>query len=177
MFELEQVKVVISDVNPRAEKHGPEHELACDIHLQMVGSNDLLTLLSGYLKSALYCVSATADQPELEMEPGHLPNLKFPEMSSFNWDYKGEGYTATLHLGLDESSDMTLYDCGLNKIKVTPKEGGSVQIDFKIAFYPAQGQIERLCLRIQDAVNITLTPPSVEAEAVPQAEEAEAEAA
>jgi len=164
MLNLQRAKCVISDVNPRAEKHGPEHELACDINLQMIGANDFLAFLNDDLKQALYCLDGTAQQPELLDEPGHLPNLRFPEMSAFNWDYKGEGYTTTLHLGIDDNSDLTLYDCVLNKIKVTPKEGGSVQIDFKVAFYPEQGEIEKLCMRIQDVIDVTLTPPSADGE-------------
>ena len=164
MFELERIKVKISDVDPRAEKHGPEHELACDIHFQIIGSNDLLSLFSGWLKSAMYHKSDNVDQPELLDEPSHLPNLKFPEMGPFSWNYKGEGYTTVLHLGLDDKSDMTIYDCSLNKIKITCKEGGSVQIDFKVAFYPGKGEIERLCLKIQESVDITLTPPEADEE-------------
>ena len=54
MFSLDRKTVKLVNVNPRAEKHGDENALACDLKFEIRASNDVLSEFHHSLKSALY---------------------------------------------------------------------------------------------------------------------------
>ncbi len=53
-FSLNESKVKIVDVNPRAELHGEDPKPACDIKLTTILPNDVLAEFHPSLKSAFY---------------------------------------------------------------------------------------------------------------------------
>ena len=49
MFELSRQKSKLTSINPRAELHGEDKKLACDIKFDMKVSNDVLSFEGAFL--------------------------------------------------------------------------------------------------------------------------------
>lgn len=160
MFSLQQQEVKLGNCNPRCELHGEDHVLAADLSIEVMLSNDVLSEFDPQLKGALYW-KGNDDQGELIDEPGHLPSLRFPEMSPFKWAKDLAGYDATIHIGFSGSSDIKLTDCAIDKFVFTPEEGGTVRVNFRIQCHPNKVQCGELCELQQQHIDITLTPPEL----------------
>jgi hypothetical protein len=167
-FEIEDfTPVKITSVNPRSERHGPEElHPAVDIGISLVTSNNILSALDGKLLDALYTKNANADQGGQQNldgvdEVSNLPNLKFPKMGALKWKHDLIGYTLTVEHGV--GSDITLTGCKVNSFTIDPKEGGSVELKFRVQ--SSDGLDERtlgkLSLLVQNEVDIMLEAPEV----------------
>lgn len=87
MLQLERQKAKLTNLNPRAEKHGEEHIPAADLHFAFDAPNDVLSEFDPALKSSLYRKpDGNGEQQELIDHPGYLPKLRFPKMSGFKWE-------------------------------------------------------------------------------------------
>jgi len=167
-FEIDDfTPVKITSVNPRSERHGPEElHPAVDIGISLVTSNNILSALDGKLLDALYTKNASADQGGQQNldgveEVSNLPNLKFPKMGALKWKHDLMGYTLTVEHGV--GSDITLTGCKVNSFTIDPKEGGSVELKFRVQ--SSDGLDERtlgkLSLLVQNEVDIMLEAPEV----------------
>lgn len=167
-FEIEDfTPVKITSVNPRSERHGPEElHPAVDIHISLTTGNNILTALDGKLLDALYTKNANADQGGQQNLEGvedvaTLPNLKFPKMGALKWKHDLIGYTLTVTHGV--GSDIVLKGCKVNNFTIDPKEGGSVDLKFRVQ--SSDGLDERtlgkLSLLVQNEVDIMLQAPEV----------------
>ena len=156
MFQLDNENVKLANVNPRAEKHGEDTEMACDLKFEISTSNDVLSEFHHALKSAFY---KEADQPDLIDEPGRLSQLKFPEISSIAFDRDFSGYELRIHYGLGGKSDLVMDDCKVNNFRFHMMEGGTVVMSFRVQGRPSEHVIGKYCTLIQQDVIISLTPP------------------
>ena len=165
-FEIEDfTPVKITSVNPRSERHGPEElHPAVDLHISLTTGNNILTALDGKLLDALYTKNANADQGGQQSldgveEVSNLPNLKFPLMGALKWKKDLIGYTLTVQHGV--GSDIVLKGCKVNNFTIDPKEGGSVDLKFRIQ--SSDGLDERtlgkLGLLVQNEVDVMLLAP------------------
>lgn len=155
----------ITNVNPRSERHGPEElHPAVDIHISLTTGNNILSSLDGKLLDALYTKNANADQGGQQNldgveEVSNLPNLKFPLMGALKWKKDLIGYTLTVQHGV--GSDIVLTGCKVNNFTIAPKEGGSVDLKFRIQ--SSDGLDERtlgkLGLLVQNEVDVMLLAP------------------
>lgn len=153
-------RMKLANVNVRAEQHGEEKEAAMDLKLEVICSNDKLSELHPSLKSAFYHYddqrSDMADQGS--KEPGFLPHLKFPKMAdqAFKWDDEVKG----AHLAIvvpGEKKATELSDVKVNNLTFTPKEGGSVEICFRVQYKPDEKVMGKLAMLVQQDVDVTLT--------------------
>lgn len=169
MFTLKKTKVKLNNVNVRAEIHGEESRLACDLAIEVKLGNDCLAEFDARLKDALFWRNKNTPQPDLLEASGidekhWKPNLKFPLMSPIKWESAGVGYTCTVHWGIDDKTAIVLPDCKVDGYKFTPMEGGTVVINCRVVAHPdPEGDaLTRLCSLIQKECDITLGAPEEE---------------
>ncbi|MGN1057215.1 MAG: hypothetical protein ACI4QS_10940 [Comamonas sp.] len=169
-FEIEDfTPVKINSVNPRSERHGPEElHPAVDIGISLTTSNNILSALDGKLLDALYTKNANADQGGQQNLEGvedvaTLPNLKFPKMGALKWKHDLIGYTLTVTHGV--GSDLVLNNCKVNNFTIDPKEGGSVELKFRVQSSDVDERtLGKLALLVQNEVDITLDAPEAKQE-------------
>lgn len=156
MFSLENQSVKLSSVNPRAEIHGTEKKPACDLKFEYAADNGELAHFAPDLRDALY--KRPDDQEDL-IDPERLSVLRFPKMGAFKFETHGKGYKLVLHYGIGGPSDVEL-SADIDGFKLLPQNGGTVIIMFRAVVHPEEGQMGILCSRVQQNVDITLTPPA-----------------
>lgn len=164
-FEIEDfTPVKITSVNPRSERHGPEElHPAVDLHISLTTGNNILTALDGKLLDALYTKNANADQGGQQSldgveEVSNLPNLKFPLMGALKWKKDLIGYTLTVQHGV--GSDIVLKGCKVNGFTIDPKEGGSVDLKFRVQSSDVDERtLGKLGLLVQNEVDVMLLAP------------------
>lgn len=162
MFSLEKQKAKLANLNLRAELHGEEHVTAADLTIKATVSNDTLSEFHPSLKSAFYQKGDEA-QGELIDDPGHLPAIKFPNLGQpLKWDQTFEGYETTVHFGIGGPSDVVLTDCKVDSFKFDCKDGGSIEIMFRIQAHPSAEQIGKLSGLIQNDIELSLLPPEAQ---------------
>jgi hypothetical protein len=89
-----------------------------------------------------------------------LPVKKFPDMKPFGWGYKGEGYGLEILSDLDGSTILEFDDVSVKNIKVDPKEGGTVKINFRCRVHPTEKQVGRIYSLTKQSFPVNLIPPS-----------------
>lgn len=169
-FEIEEFHPArLKDINVRSEKHGPDHlEPAVDLAFQIDAANSILSAFDGHLLNALYHRSEASagdgGQQSLDgvEEVASLPNLRFPSMGPIKWGKELAGYTLTIDHGLGGASEIQLVDCKVNEFKIEPKEGGTVQVRFRVqcATHLTERTMGKLALLAQNEVPITLIAPA-----------------
>lgn len=160
-------KSKLSSVNVRSEKHGAELVPAVDLKLTVDAANDILDKFDINLKPMLYfkAEQAADDQETLDgIDPvTNLPNLRFPKLEGpLKWDTMGAGYTLAIDYGLGGDSNLVMYGCEVNNFAFSPKEGGTVELGFRVQISNIDEHIiGKLAMLVQHDVNIFLTAPEV----------------
>ncbi|MBR0568390.1 hypothetical protein J5J83_19890 [Azoarcus sp. L1K30] len=162
MFSLQNQRAKLINLNPRAELHGEDKHLACDLKFEIKVSNDVLSEFHPSLKSALYKKESDAAQGELIDDPSHLSGLRFPELGPIKWGWEGAGYEVTMHIGVSGKGNAFLLDCEVDSFRFACQEGGTVVVSFRVIAHPDAADLGRMCELIQQEVEITLTPPSAD---------------
>lgn len=163
---LTLTKAKLNSVNVRSEKHGLELVPAIDLKLTIDSSNDILKKFHADLLPSVYFKAAPDDgeQQALDgIEPATtLPNLKFPKLDGpLKWDLMGAGYILVLDYGLGGASNLELHGCEVNNFAFTCKEGGTVELQFRVQLTNVDEKIAgKLCTLAQHEVSITLTAPT-----------------
>lgn len=96
MFELLKHKSKIAHLNIREESHGDDKVLAEDIKVQADVPNDFLSYLAPTLKWSLYDKPSNA-QGELIEDAGHMPRLRYSQLSALAWDGSMAKAAFTIH--------------------------------------------------------------------------------
>jgi hypothetical protein len=151
-FEL-QVSGKLNNLNLRAEKHGDENAGAADLSIEITESNDILWRFDPALKSLLY--TKDLSQPDLlsDADPSHLTRLRFPHLGPLLWDREITTCDCEIAYGLGA---ITLKDCTLSKWRITPDEGGSVTVVFRVQAHPAPDDVGKLYGLIQSEIDLDI---------------------
>lgn len=169
-FELEDfTPAKLCSINARSEKHGPDElHPAVDLSFQIDAPNTILSCLDGALLSSLYHKSEVGGQGGQQSLDGvdeavNLPNLRFPFMGTIKWSKEYAGYTLTIEHGLGGASDIQLVDCKVNEFRINPKEGGTVEIKFRVQCSTnlTEKTMGKLALLVQHEVPIMLEAAEV----------------
>jgi hypothetical protein len=172
MFQLKTFKTVkLNSVNARSEKHGPD-ELApaVDLSFTIESSNEILGAFHPDLLKTLYCkIDPPADGAQAALDGveavSDLPNLRFAFLGSpIKWEREQTGCMLTLDYGLGgKQSNIVLVPCNVNNYQITPHEGGTVEIKFRVQCNSGLSEriLGKLALLIQHEVPIMLTEPEV----------------
>lgn len=177
MFKLNQQRAKLSSVNPRAELHGEETNLACDLKFSFTTSNTKLDEFDKNLRPALFDLPHEGYEEDLadqgtERDEDYRPVIRFPDLGKINWGYKGAGYRLTIHQGYSGNEDVNLIDCQIDKFKFDAEAGGSVEIEFRVIAHPNSEEVGEICELLQQEVDISLEPPSAERQAQMEIDEA-----
>ena len=176
-FEIEEfTNAKLTNVNVRSEKHGPDQlNPATDLFFKIDAPNSILSQFDGHLLSAIYHRSAAAAGDGAQQaldgieQVSDLPNLRFPSMRPIEWGWDLDGYTLTIGHGLGGASDIPLTDCKVDRFKLTPREGGTVEVKFRVrcSNHLTEKAMGKLALLVQNEVPIMLTAPEVAGEQQP----------
>lgn len=168
MFSLEGQTIKIKSFNPRAEQHGAEKVPAADIGIELAAPNYMLSEFGQQLRDSLYWNSGEQPNQGELIEPAvDKPNLRTPELKGpFKLNTEIVGADVTIDWGIGGKSNIELGDCEVNNFSVDPKEGGTVEISFRIQCHPSESDAGKLCGLVQQEAKMTLSPPSVEAPAL-----------
>jgi hypothetical protein len=127
-FELlEPTDALLKTFTPRVEKHGEDDVSAASLGLQIEAPNTILDLLSPSLRPTLY--AAPEGQVTLPGVEESTPLLRTKVIETLKLSNCYEGWTLKITAGLN---DITISDCKVDKFVVTPRDGGSVQLDLRI---------------------------------------------
>lgn len=165
-FAIEDfASVKLNSANFRSQLHGEEHVPAVDLGFTMDAPNTILSYFDGALLSALYyCSAASSGQKVIDGVDQVLPNLRFPKLGlPLKWDDSGKGYFLEIDYGLGpDESNIELDLCTVGDFRITPKEGGTVEIKYRVQV-SGSPLTEKVCGKlaslIQQEVKILLTPP------------------
>ena len=162
-FAIEsKTKARVTSVSINGENHGKDIQPAVTLSLSMTVGNDWLSNLSGHLKSSLYSKgkSSAEQQPLPGTEVSDMPSLRMPEIGSLPWTKEYTGLELVIEHGIDDSSAIVVPDCKADNIVVTAKDGGSVEVDFKLkSNKPDEETRGRLTSLIKRDVELRVKPP------------------
>lgn len=166
-FQLVKEKMEVY-VNLRIEKHGDENVNGYDIKVKGNFSNHaILPKLDDSLLSAFY-----TDEKQRELEE-FKRKLKFQRINkALPWDWEVPRVVTTLH---DEygSDDLTISDCTIDKFHFLPKDGGTVEFDFRIKTKElSEGQVIQLlrCNGQECTISVECAPAEEKPDNFQQAE-------
>ena len=160
-------RLKLTKTTPRKETHGDTLQQAISLRLRWETTNEHLGLLHPNLKDMLYWrPPALEAQQTADGIPETTPCLRVPTAGMpVKLDASFTGYTLKIDHGIDDSSALELYVCGLDKFAVDAKEGGTVLIDWSVASNKeiTPELVGVLCSLEGNEVVATLTPPTVAA--------------
>ena len=162
MFELKAHPCKIDNYNPRAEKHGDENVPAGTITLSTrVHSSVLDTFDPSYRRFLFRKAEAGGDQQPL-LPGDDLTALAKPMLRPLQLDEDFPGYTIELSSGLGIAEPLRLTDAELSGFRFEAHSGGSVALKFSVSVHPDADEAGVLCNGIQNTVDVTLIPPTVQ---------------
>lgn len=170
MFRLTGVEMTLANVNVRTEKHGDQDKLATDVKLEGQFKNDIIEEFAPGLLGVLYRKQEVSDggaQSKMDLEPDRLTALRYPLLGMpLKYGKEYAGYAFTLHKGIDAKSAIVHRLCTVDNFRLDCKEDGIVGLSLRVIAYPeTDHQIAALCQSIQQAVTISLDPPTIEEQA------------
>ena len=136
-FQLTQYTAVkMTNLNTRIEKHGPESVPAVDLTFTMDAQNKILDDFHCDLLDSIYTTRETSfdlqESIEGVEEIAYLPNLRFTAMDPIKWNWNGSGYEFSVDYGLGGDRALVLECVEVGKIVIDPKEGGTVELKFRV---------------------------------------------
>jgi hypothetical protein len=166
-----ETRVKITKATPRKETHGKELVQAISLRMEWWPTdNGAVNLLHEGLQDAIWWTppeaAAQADLDGVDPVKKHrrCPTLHMP----LKVETAFSGYTLTIDHGIDETTELELYGCGLDKFAVDAKEGGSVAISWSLASNASitPQLVGALCGLEGCEVVVTLTPPAPDSEVI-----------
>ena len=166
MFQLEATAATLTSVTPRTEVHGEDRVFAISLGLKITGANTLLDKLTPALRHMIYMAKPDAT-PELPGVEESTPLLRCPGVELLTLKATLEGWTLAVDHGINESEPITLGGCRLDKFRVAPSQGGTVDLMFRIGSNDVDAEeAGLLCSHLSQEITITLTPPEKQPEAI-----------
>lgn len=160
VFEIEEGKCELVNKSERLEKHGTEDVLACDLEFIFATDNGILACFAPSLKSALY--EKPSVQGELVEDEAHLTALRFPSLGLLKWETGAlKGAVVTFHGATGEKSNTVLEGVDVNKFRLAPMEGGTVNVHFRVQVSPLDDKLSGKLSRFyaNKVCSLSVTPP------------------
>jgi hypothetical protein len=157
MFTLSAQQCKISHINIREEKHGEESVTAVDVKVTSDMSNDFLSYLSSTLKGSLYGPPDGSVQGTLVHDnPGYMPRLLYPAMGMIKWSGEMKKAQVCLH-GATKKSNL-VFEADVNKLAFTTKEGGTVEVQFRIQVIPEGALLGKIAGMLGVELKVSIAP-------------------
>lgn len=120
----------LDNVSFRIEKHGDDDVVGMSAKLLLTGANTLLDAPLPGVRDALYMAVEGQDQlPGVERT---TPKLRSKVITQATLNTKCEGWTVEIQYGIDEDDPILMGDVKIDKVTVTPMEGGTVTLAMRI---------------------------------------------
>lgn len=153
LFTLVRESCLLDNLNIRTEMHGDEREAACDLKFKFSSANNLLAKLHPDLRATFYKANDTRDM----ISPDSMPHLRFPMLGAQSYDLEIPRTRLRVHDAEDPKHDVVLGGGKTNKFKLTLKEGGTVEWEFRCQFSkPDEESIAKLMRVLNQKVPVTL---------------------
>lgn len=150
-FYLTKERATFAHLNTRTELHGDAEVPACDLKLELSLHNSVLNKLHPELREVFY----TANK-QMDIEQDHLVNLRFPQMSAFNWATEIPRAVLTIH---DEVEGDFIVQGKANKFKLELLEGGTTKLQIRFQMGEIDPQdAATLFGMLRQTVSISLAP-------------------
>jgi hypothetical protein len=95
------------------------------------------------------------------VEPS-TPLLRCKVIETLSLGLSFEGWTLAVDHGIDETDPITLGGCKVDKFRITPSEGGSVDIAFRVGSNDVDAtEAGLLCSHLGQSISFTLKAPEV----------------
>lgn len=175
-FELTRQPAQLCAVTPRIEKHGDESVQAVSLGLRITAPNTLLDVLSPGLMAQLYkpVEEGAPGQQQIEgTEITAMPLLRTRFIEKLQ--LKGElvGWSITIDYGIDDTSAITMSECKVDKFRVEPHEGGSVDLFLRVGTSDLdEDSAGRLMMLLGSEITVTLQAPQRKQEPIDGSTEA-----
>lgn len=130
MFELNTpTKGKLLNLEVLSQKgRAPDENPGSQVKLAFTIGADLLVMFDGRIAGVLYEPSNGSQQALEGIQSLQLTALA-KRLGSFRWKYDMVGYELTFDRGLgDAKSNLVLTDCKLDRWRLTPKDGGSIDV-------------------------------------------------
>lgn len=165
-----QSRLKLTKATPRKETHGKELVQAISLRLEWWPTdNAAVNLLHEGLQDLLWWVpSEAAAQANLDGVPAVKKHRRVPTLHMpLKVEAAFSGYTVVVEHGIDETTELELYACALDKFEVDAKEGGSVVVRWSLATNKqvTPQLVGVLCGLEGTEIVATLTPPEPGTEA------------
>ena len=142
-FELTTFsKAKVSNVETlTSKKREPDTHPGIGIDVSLTVPNEVLASFDVDLKPMLFTKKADAPKSDKErrrslegMEMTDLPNLSNigQHVRTISWAQELAGYTLEVAYGIDRSTNIFVKDCELSRFRITPREGGSTDLKFRM---------------------------------------------
>jgi len=149
-LELDKATATLENVNLRMEKAGDEKIPAADLKLSAPQPADVLAHFSPTLKNFLFHTEGTLDLAGgFELRDPHLgyPLSRDEEMTG-----------ATVRIGYGVGEPMIFQDAKVNGFRLTPHNGGTVVVGFRVQCRPTPEQVAKLYTLQETGVELWLEP-------------------
>lgn len=148
-------------VNKRVQLHGDTQVHCKDLNWRIDGPNTLLDQINPGLRPALYKHASSKPIPGVEDVTPELRTGLFE--GPFNVKYEGSGYMLTVKFGEVSNEQIELAGTELAKMKVDPRDGGSVSLFFRSSHVGlSMGEMGRLDTFDGKELSIILAPPAMQ---------------
>lgn len=130
MFELNTpTKGKLLNLEVLSQKgRAPDENPGSQVKLAFTIGADLLVMFDGRISGVLYEPSNGSQQALEGIQSLQLTALA-KRLGSFRWKHDMVGYELTFDRGLgDAKSNLVLTDCKLDRWRLTPKDGGSIDV-------------------------------------------------
>ena len=149
-LELTNASALLSNLNTRTEKAGPDDVPAADLNIECNRDRDVLAFFSPTLRAHLFDEKGPKDLAD-------GVQLQHPEIKGAI-PIEGEMTGATVRIDFGVAKPMELTDVKIGKFKIEPKEGGTVALSFQINCKPDEKQIGKLYMLQKQSITISIEP-------------------
>lgn len=165
MLRLEKTTVKVQSVSLNSENHGPdEHATGLTIACRAIVDASILDSYDAKLRGLLFRKLKSGEQQRTDADNAQPIAVQFPKLDPLHWNEKFPGYEAEIGSNGLFDQPIQIVDATLRDMWFRPVEGGSVEIGFKLYFLPETDEIGQLALLMKNEAELTLTPPSAQAQ-------------
>lgn len=155
---LSPLEVTLKSVTIRNEKHGDDDVTGITMGLRATVPNTFLDLIDPTLRQAIY--TAVPDQEQLPGVEPATPLLRSRSIDTLHLKQCFEGWTLEIDHGINESDPIKLGGSKVDKWVATPKEGGSVELSFRVGSNDIDAtEIGLIGAKLAQEISIRLTAP------------------
>lgn len=172
MLKIEEfIEASLASVTNRIEKHGDDDVPAVSLTLVIEAANTMLDQIDPAIRQALY--KPVDDQEQLPGVEPATPVLRCHSFDTVSLTTAHEGWTLQVDDSLDETTPMTFGGCKVDKFKVDAKQGGSIELRFRVGTSDVDAErLGALGMHNGQSIWIKLLPPDPKPAAIDGSTEA-----